>query len=186
MAFKFTTLTWEKIHTILGWFDADSATAKVDGALSAQAISGTTGTFSGDVSVGGSITAVQPYIDVERSNSQAIPNSTATVVEFNNEVSDVNGDFTTDTWTCPEDGTYAIHTNIKFGNNSTGFRGIQILDGGAIIHEIRTPANLFVYIEANTVFPFTADDTVQIKVRQTSGGDLDVTADSYLRIIKIS
>ena len=39
MAFKFTTLTWEKIQTILSWFDADTGDA----------------TFAGDVSVGGTL-----------------------------------------------------------------------------------------------------------------------------------
>ena len=39
MAFKFTTLTWEKIQTILSWFDADTGDA----------------TFINDVSVGGTL-----------------------------------------------------------------------------------------------------------------------------------
>ena len=41
MAFRFTTLTWEKIQTILSWFDADTGDA----------------TFINDVSVGGDVKA---------------------------------------------------------------------------------------------------------------------------------
>jgi len=51
MSFKFDTLTWEKIRTILAWFDADTGDA----------------TIAGDVSVGGAIgvalNAVTPVIN---------------------------------------------------------------------------------------------------------------------------
>ena len=55
MSFKFDTLTWEKMQTILAWHNADTGATVIPGSLSAQAISGTTGTFSGGVSVGGNV-----------------------------------------------------------------------------------------------------------------------------------
>jgi len=52
MSFKFDTLTWEKMQTILAWHNADTGATVIPGSLSAQAISGTTGTFSGAITNG--------------------------------------------------------------------------------------------------------------------------------------
>jgi len=44
------------MQTILAWHNADTGATVIPGSLSAQAISGTTGTFSGDVGIAGDLT----------------------------------------------------------------------------------------------------------------------------------
>ena len=133
------------------------------------------------------LTAAQPRIDVKLSGTQAIANNTSTAIAFNSETYDPNGDYTTDTWTCPEDGVYLITSNLWFANNATGFREIGVYLDAALQEMVRIEASAaYDYNQIVSILDLSATNTIQIKARQTSGGDLNVGVSSTLKIVKLS
>lgn len=109
-----------------------------------------------------------------------IPHNTNTILSFDTEVND-DGDLfsgaASDRITIVQTGWYIISAGVRWQANTTGIREIRILIGGVFTLVRRNEAasttgdltqNIF------TIIKLVASDIVQLRVLQTSGGDLDI------------
>ena len=126
---------------------------------------------------------VPPFANAYRSTNQAIATATDDNVEFVTEGKDTDGivDIAGDdeTLTIQTAGWYLITAAVAWAANSAGHREIIVLQGiGATdIRLTTTAANSpsLTYQTATGVWNFSALDELHLQVRQTSGGNLNVT-----------
>lgn len=118
---------------------------------------------------------------VRRSSTQSIPNNTATAISFTTEVHDT-GD---DNWsvgsptrlTAQKTGSYITTGNLRWANNTSGRRQLQIrLNGSAIIGRIElgpnSVGNADMHITA--IYELSSSDYVELLAFQNSGAALNV------------
>lgn len=125
------------------------------------------------------------YVHLSNTSSRAIPTASQTILSWDNEdVDDISGfDISTDNTKIiiPEGVSYIdIHASVYWVDNSTGQRRIEIFKNGSsgISKDIRTPIANSAQSVSAMMLPVIAGDYFQIRVFQSSGGNLDVLPDS--------
>lgn len=88
------------------------------------------------------------------------------------------------TITIPYTGRYNVWAQVLFAANSTGYRGVSVLQNASVMaRNEMLPATgtntVFVPVTING-FPFTAGDVISVQAVQTSGGALNVTGTTSL------
>jgi hypothetical protein len=123
----------------------------------------------------------KPTFLVSRTSNQAIPNTTETIIQFNNEISDTSNVFNTSTYrfTPAVAGTYWISACARM-NASEDFDiyTLTILKNGTGIARVdkRHENNESLYIALLDIA--NATDYYQISVYQNSGGTRDLLGDN--------
>jgi hypothetical protein len=177
---------------------ADDAvsTAKIeDGAISTEkiineAITGdkiATDAVSTEKIVDGAVTAaklatfITPSARVYNNTAIPIPHNTTTELPFNSKRWDNNSIHSTTTnnrrLTCRTAGLYSINGHVQFASNATGSRVASILlNGTHVIANMRVPAvsDGATVLTVSTVWSLAVGNYVELRVYQTSGGNLDV------------
>ncbi len=117
----------------------------------------------------------------QRSTVQSIPNDTLTEVDFTTalpESFDRGGFFTApSTFVIPSSGVYAFGATVAFADNATGTRQLEIVkNDSTVLSTIETNSSAgtshFVTLTSSNIF--NALDTFKLRVRQTSGGALNI------------
>lgn len=139
---------------------------------------------AGDSASGGS----KPMCRVYNSANLSIATATQTVLTFNSERYDVGGCHSTSSntsrLTVPSGagGVYAIGGVASFAANATGIRNVSILLNGATVIDGHDATSVSASgphtISVSTQYKLAAGDYVELRVYQTSGGLLDVSAAS--------
>jgi len=127
----------------------------------------------------------------KRSDIQTIGNASWTKVQFNTESFDVGSNYDNATnyrFTAPVTGYYLVNTLITWGNISGEDHYTKIYKNGtgiitSAIHGITGNA----YIQTITdIVPLTAAQYVEVFVYQNSGGNENITAESYISVALVS
>jgi hypothetical protein len=145
-----------------------------------------------DVSGVASGTESAPGARATLTSDQPIPDRSSTTVEFDNIQFDDKNEFdpTTNTFTAQDSGRYLINTFVKFDTISDGTKmGIFVRVNGS-----QFPVNKNTHvgttdrasIDANLVLNLNAGDSVEILVRQTSGGSVDLRSNNGLNSFSVS
>jgi hypothetical protein len=113
--------------------------------------------------------------------SQSIADSAFTILNFNSERYDRGGLHDTVTnnsrLTAQRTGIYIITGHALFDGNANGFRFMDIMLNGVLpLGQSCVPAGLFDYgqLSVSTVYLLGSGDYVELRVAQSSGGNLDV------------
>lgn len=134
-----------------------------------------------------------------RTSVQTIANNTETIVNFNNStIHAPTGMVTTGAawkFTAPIDGNYFVAAAVMF-NNTTGWSDGEI--GRLVLYKNNTlyaylarkdnygsASSLFMQLEGSSLVNLAANDTIDIRVFQSSGGDLDITSISGYNHVNI-
>ncbi len=73
--------------------------------------------------------------------------------------------------------------NVFFANNSTGERGARLLvNGTGVGYYVRQAADSPLRLNVSGVLILAANDYIELDVYQTSGGNLDLTANAANRM----
>lgn len=122
---------------------------------------------------------------INRNATQSIPTGlvTPTAIIFTTVVEDTNGMFTLLTptqITCNLAGWYGLGAVVRFDANSVGLRDLRIQVNGVniVIQELAAVATAAegTIINVHTEYPLLVNDIVEVKVRQNSGGALNITS----------
>lgn len=119
---------------------------------------------------------------IGRTTAQTIANNTLTTIAFDSEFYDAEGMFTAasddEIITLPRAGKVVVVAQVSFASNSTGYRYADIVVGGSVVAQVQLPPATGVptRVLLTGVADVAANDTVSLRVQQTSGGDLDVQA----------
>lgn len=113
--------------------------------------------------------------------TQSIANNAEVAIAFTSEAYDTDGmhDNSTNNTrvVCKTAGIYSIVGGVQFDSNSTGLREVAIkLNGATYLQYVRVDANAggTHYININTQHQLAVNDYVELVVKQTSGGALNV------------
>ena len=123
-----------------------------------------------------------PYSSIERTNDGTLATGTWYALSFaSNTRTDPWGMWTSgapDLITVPVPGIYAIDGSAMFAANSTGGRDVGFLrNSAAIATDMRPPRpGVATQVHLHTVYPLSAGDQIQLRVRQSSGANLSVLA----------
>jgi hypothetical protein len=127
---------------------------------------------------------VQAY----RSTTQSVPGSTITAILFDSELYDSDGYHSTSSntsrITVPTAGKYSLKSTIGFSSNGTGVRYVFFCVNGSTgnRHGANTVpgsgGSLDTIVTATADIMLNASDYVEVYVFQSSGGALNVLADS--------
>lgn len=110
--------------------------------------------------------------------SVSAPNTTQTVMPYNNLVYDSHSAFSTSTYlyTVPVPGMYQVSAAFDFATNSTNGREMWLWVNGsqvaAMASQWTPPSTNNAYMYGSTAYYCTAGQTIQIKGVQNSGGSL--------------
>jgi hypothetical protein len=135
-----------------------------------------------DLHSGASPTFIPIAARVYNSGALTITTATTTTLTFDSERFDLGGLHSTSSntarLTAPVDGVYAIFGHIRWDNNATGVRELIVrLNGATIIAaEKDDAAGEAMGQSLATLYQLAAGDYVELRARQTSGGNLNVTA----------
>lgn len=128
-----------------------------------------------------------PKARAKRSTTQTIGNESWTKVQFNTESFDLGGNYNNATnyrFTAPVTGHYQVNTLITWANISGEDHYVKIYKNGTgiitnTIHGITSNA----YSQTiGDVVPLDAGEYIEIFVYQNSGGNENITAESYLSV----
>jgi hypothetical protein len=116
---------------------------------------------------------------VFNSTNITIPHATIATLTFDSERWDTDNMHSTSSQTgrltAQTAGKYLIFGQVRWGNNPTGYRDIQIaLNGTASIAESVTDSPAVAEMSVVTHYALSAGDFVELQVSQASGGPLDV------------
>lgn len=128
-----------------------------------------------------------PFVDAFSTVNLSIANDTLTVVAMNSEKEDTdtmhNPSSNNSRVTFTTTGTYLITLNATWNKNATGIRLAQIRKNGSDVLGMESKkaggSDLYVGHSITVIDQFTATDYVEAQVRQTSGGSLIITSESY-------
>ena len=85
-------------------------------------------------------------------------------------------------------GDYQISLNVSFAANATGVRLMRLYKNGAAINSEGQSNNglsgVATQLSATCVLPLVATDYIEINVRQSSGGALDISNASF-QLVKV-
>lgn len=122
-------------------------------------------------------------------STQNITSGTFTRVAYDTKNYDERNEFDTSTnqWTATADGTYQIIPSLQYG----GFTGSEIalqvmVNGSALSFTSRQQDSGFSTIGTTLVFRLSANDTVSVEARQSSGADQDLIASQSASNLTIS
>ncbi len=114
-------------------------------------------------------------------SSQTISNSTLTILDYNAEQfddDDMHDNVTNNSrLTATVAGRYVINTQVRWANNSTGHRILDILLNGTTLiarHQMSANTAGATVVTIATIYDLALDDYVETRVFQSSGGNLDV------------
>jgi hypothetical protein len=140
-------------------------------------------TQAGNLTVTGKALGVAPAARVFHNGNQSIANNTVTALAFNSERFD--NDAIHDTVTnngrlvCKTAGTYLITGCVEWDPNTTGGRQLTVRLNGTtavVAQEGGAAGSLNPQQSVTTVYALAVNDFVELLVRQTSGGALNVIA----------
>ena len=126
---------------------------------------------------------------VTNSGSQSISNNTDTYLTYNTETYDSDGYHSTVSntgrLTIPtgKSGYYYVYALVRWDNNSAGQRTMQITQGSGqssvgVIEATPGGVSAFIGFHQGSIRYAAADDYFECKVNQTSGGSLNVRANT--------
>lgn len=154
-------------------------------------IDGTTSLVSGSGSSGDpfKLDIIDPLFSTQRytfrrqrSNLQSIPNDTFTAVDFTTQAAggfDRGGFFAApSTFVIPSSGIYMFGGTASFADNALGTRYIDIIKNGTTIlssMESNSNTGSIHFVSTSSSAPFSATETLTMRLRQTSGAALDAT-----------
>lgn len=113
------------------------------------------------------------------SNSQSIPNNTATNLLWDTEIEDgpnahSSGDHTI---TAKVGGTYKVTVNVIFASNATGFRSVDVLVGGGTTaggsFSVAAVNGTTTSVSGVVILKLNQNDVVRVQCTQNSGGALN-------------
>jgi hypothetical protein len=127
-----------------------------------------------------------PYFTLIETTNQTVSTNTLTDITFNSmtldsgtgvnwTIDDANNDIEAD---ANADGLYLFGAQVSFAADADGYRRVQIEQSGAnVATQIlpATPTGTTVLQCQTIVLPVVATDKLQLEVRHTAGGDLDIT-----------
>ena len=120
---------------------------------------------------------LQPFAHTHLNGNQTIANVTSTKMLFTLEISDINGDFGSNKFTCPVDGVYYIKAQVsaqladqKLVQNMIHINGAE---AGRMSQGASGTSRLYAQVIA--VQECDASDYIEIFSYQGSGGDLAMT-----------
>lgn len=129
----------------------------------------------------------RPVVRIRRNTSQSIPNNTLTPVTFSTEIFDIGGYWVIGSptiLTMPETGLYVFGGSGRWAANGTGTREMGFRRNGTqVLHINDNPsaptigAANALYHNVTYQYPLDAGDTLELVVRQESGGALNLFAD---------
>lgn len=118
----------------------------------------------------------------QRSTVQSIPNDTLTAVDFTTAVAGSfdRGPFFTapSTFTAPSSGIYIFGGTVSFADNAIGTRYIEVIKNDTTVlcaNENNSNAGSTHFVTVSSSAPLYGTETLKLRVRQTSGGPLDIT-----------
>lgn len=128
---------------------------------------------------------------VMRTTNQSISTATYTDVIFNSELEDTDSFYDAGSptiFTIPYTGVYAFGGRVYYANNATGSRITNLTvtgDGkGTVDSRDACTTGLDTMVTVNAVSKLSASDTVKINVWQSSGGALNIVANTiYMWIV---
>lgn len=136
-----------------------------------------------------------PSAQVGHNVPQSIANGTPTVLALNTEVfdNDTMHDNTTSNsrFTCNTDGKYFVEASVAWGANTTGQRFLSIFkNGGQVIRQVSAVPDIGgqCQMQVCALLNLSIGDYVEIRINQSSGGSLDVSAIStspFFSIVKV-
>lgn len=117
----------------------------------------------------------------QRSTAQTISNDSLTAVDFTTVLpgSFDRGGFLSapSTFIIPSTGIYAFGATVAFADNATGTRYIEIIKNDTTVltaMESNSHAGTAHYVTTSSSAPLNATETLKLRVRQTSGANLDI------------
>lgn len=148
---------------------------------------------SGNIS---NCTGYVPILDsasLTKSGTQTVTTSTEAIVTWDTETWDNNslheGVTNPGRITAASAGLYLVRANIEWASNDIGNRLTYLYINGSIIYTERIPASLIIGIDNcgyTLVRSLAANDYLEVRVFQTSGGDLTVTtSNSFFTVAKL-
>jgi hypothetical protein len=116
---------------------------------------------------------------VTHSVAQSIATNTGTILAFDTERYDTDGmhDIATNNTrlTAKSPGRYLVWGGVGFGTSTTGYRQGHIVKNGSLgLLAMRIASLADSYLSIATIATLAVGDYVELQVRQTSGGALDV------------
>ncbi len=111
-----------------------------------------------------------------KTSNQSIVNSGDVKVTWVEDV-DTGGNFSSSTFTAPATGGYLVQTHIEWAGDSTGDREIKAFLNGSLyraIDYVATPGTGTLDMDGSLIVPATSGDTIEIYVRQTASGSINI------------
>lgn len=156
-----------------------------------RVVDGTTSLVNGSGSTGDpyQIEIIDPLFSTQRyafrrqrSTLQSISNDTLTAVDFTAQAAggfDRGSFFSApSTFVIPTSGIYIFGGTVSFADNATGTRYIEIVKNGvSVLTAMESNSNVgsVHFVTTSSSAPLNATETLSMRVRQTSGGNLDIT-----------
>lgn len=128
---------------------------------------------------------------VKKSESQAIPDATMTVVTFNVEVYDTDNihDIATNNerLTCKTAGKYLIVANLVFAANITGIRAVylQVNEATIAVSSLNAVIVSNAYLLVTTICDLAVNDHARIRAYQNSGNSLNTATYTHFAMQRI-
>lgn len=121
----------------------------------------------------------------QRSSTQSIPNDTITAIDFTTAVPSGSFDrgpffsaVTPTLFTIPTSGIYIVGGTVSWADNAVGTRYIEIIKNLTTVvtsFESNSNAGSVHFVSTSSSAPLYSGETLSMRVRQVSGGLLDVT-----------
>jgi hypothetical protein len=183
---KSRSITGSKIknNTITGTQVRESSLGKVKSATKADSATNATNATNATGIANGTVTTAKfgtiPSARVENTTGLNTATSTDTLVSYNTETFDTAGLHSSDNpsrLTAPVAGTYQVTGQIEWDSVANGYRFLIIRRNGTTrsgVSLIPVSTANFVYQQVTSLVKMNAGDYVELVIRQTSGGNLDV------------
>jgi hypothetical protein len=124
---------------------------------------------------------ITPSCRVYNSVNIPIATSSTTILTFDSQRWDSHGLHTVGTsrLTCKRAGLYHIFGHIVMPANTSGVRSMAIILNGVtpIANQRVNGSSVFSMLSVSTMYLLSAGDYIELRVWQTSGGSLDISAD---------
>ena len=132
-----------------------------------------------------------PNMYAKLSGDQTISNDTTTTIAFASEIYDTADAYNNSTYlfTAPSAGKYVCHIHLRYNNAQSNRNAITLYINGSSSNQYsfeESPGNQYSTSGGMGILNLSANDTVQWKYYQSSGGNIVVrSADSYMGIFKL-